>query len=74
VFFSTDDNPTNSLALFKLCHWTVEYRLADFVDNYRVIDVRSIAYNIKIPLNINQLANRSMILPERQRYYPVPEI
>lgn len=70
---SRDDRPTNGLALCKLCHWTFDSGLVGFDDDYRVIVSRSISRDGNLPGHIQQFAQRPMIMPSSERYYPGKE-
>ncbi|ACU89026.1 HNH endonuclease [Desulfomicrobium baculatum] len=70
---SHDDSPTNGLALCKLCHWTFDSGLVGFDDDFKVIVARSITRDGNLPGHIQQFANRPMIMPERECYYPATD-
>ncbi|GAC1322562.1 MAG: HNH endonuclease [Chloroflexota bacterium] len=70
---SRNDNPTNGLALCRLCHWTFDEGLLG-ADQSRIILVSpQLSARANLPGHLAQLARRPLIGPEDSELAPDPE-
>ncbi len=67
---SKNDNPTNGIALSKLCHWVFERGLLSITPEYKVRLSRELLADYNSPGNLAQLEGRSIRLPNEKALRP----
>lgn len=67
---SKNDNPTNGMALCKLCHWSFDQGLMSIDGQFRVIVSKAIIKDPNLPGHILTLSERPMFRPSQSRYWP----
>ncbi|WP_136798765.1 HNH endonuclease [Desulfosediminicola ganghwensis] len=70
---SQNDNPTNGLALCKLCHWSFDEGLMSVDDKYHVMVSRAVMKDTNLPGHILTLSNRLMFRPQESQNWPSME-
>lgn len=67
-----NDQPTNGLALCRLCHWSFDEGLMSVATDYRVILSPQLATHGNMPGFLSMLAERPIFLPQESALYPDP--
>ena len=67
---SHNDNPTNGMALCRLCHWTFDEGLITVSAQYTVLTSRQLSTNQNFPGHLLTLTGRPIIGPEDQILMP----
>lgn len=67
---SKNDDPTNGMALCKLCHWSFDKGLMSVDDQFRIMVSAAIKKDPNLPGHILTLAERPMFRPSQSRYWP----
>jgi len=70
---SHNDEPTNGLALCKLCHWSFDKGLMSVDDDYHVMVSKAVMKDHNLPGHILTLSDRLMFRPEQSRNWPALE-
>ena len=65
-----NDQPTNGLALCRLCHWSFDEGLMSVATNYQVILSPQLATHGNMPGFLSMLAERPIFLPQEPVLYP----
>lgn len=67
---SQNDNPTNGMALCKLCHWSFDEGLMSVDKRYHVLVSPTVIQNSNLPGHIMTLSDRPMFKPSESRFWP----
>lgn len=67
---SHNDNPTNGLALCKLCHWSFDKGLMSVDDDYHVMVSKAVMKDHNLPGHILTLSDRLMFRPQQSKNWP----
>jgi putative restriction endonuclease len=70
---SHDDQPTNGMALCKLCHWSFDRGLMSVGKDYEVLISASIRTEKNILGHTLTLMDRPIFVPKNERYHPKQE-
>lgn len=70
---SYDDRPTNGMALCRLCHWSFDEGLISVGNKYEVLVSSRIRTDRNIPGHVLTLADRPIIKPDNEIYWPAIE-
>lgn len=70
---SQNDNPTNGMALCKLCHWSFDEGFMSVDKRYHVLVSPIVTHNSNLPGHIMTLSDRPMFRPSASRYWPDQE-
>lgn len=70
---SQNDDPTNGMALCKLCHWSFDEGFMSVDKQYHVLVSPTVIQNSNLPGHIMTLSDRPMFRPSESRYWPDPE-
>ena len=70
---SRNDDPTNGLALCKLCHWSFDEGLVSITQEFVIITSRQLTVNANLPGHIVTLGGRMLIKPMVESYWPALE-
>lgn len=70
---SHDDQPTNGMALCKLCHWSFDKGLMSVDGHYQVLISKSIQNDPNLPGHMMTLADRPIFRPQQSRFWPNQE-
>lgn len=67
---SYDDNPTNGIALCKLCHWTFDKGLFSVSGQYKILVSPQINHNQNVPRYLVDLDRKAIIIPTDKALWP----
>ena len=67
---SQDDNPTNGMALCRLCHWSFDEGLMSVGKDYDVMVSKRVRLDQNMPGHILTLTDRLIFKPEQETYWP----
>ncbi len=67
---SHDDEPTNGMALCKLCHWSFDKGLMSVDPNYQVMISPYVKKDPNLPGHIMTLSDRPVFRPTENRFLP----
>ncbi|WP_163336161.1 HNH endonuclease [Desulfopila sp. IMCC35008] len=67
---SKNDNPTNGMALCKLCHWSFDNGLMSVDRQFKVLVSVATKKDPNLPGHILTLSERHMFRPSQSRYWP----
>lgn len=70
---SHNDNPTNGMALCKLCHWSFDEGFMSVNKEYQVLVSPTVIRNSNLPGHIMTLSDRPMFRPSESRFWPDQE-
>jgi putative restriction endonuclease len=70
---SHDDQPTNGLALCRLCHWSFDEGLMGVGKNYEVLVSRQVLKEPNFPGHMLTLSDRPIFRPAKSQYWPAQE-
>jgi putative restriction endonuclease len=70
---SHDDQPTNGLALCRLCHWSFDEGLMGVGKNYEVLISKQVKSEPNFPGHMLTLSDRPIFRPVKSHYWPAPE-
>lgn len=69
---SQDDNPTNGMALCRLCHWSFDEGMMGVNPDYSVLVSKRIQIDNNFPGHMSTLIDRQIIKPENPQFFPDP--
>ena len=67
---SQDDNPTNGMALCRLCHWSFDEGLMSVGKDYEVLVSKRVRLDQNMPGHILTLTDRPIFRPEQDVFWP----
>lgn len=70
---SYNDDPTNGMALCKLCHWSFDAGLMSVDQQYHVLISPAVRSDSNLPGHIMTLSDRPMFRPPESRHWPDQE-
>jgi len=68
-----DDQPTNGMALCKLCHWSFDEGFVSVSNNYEVLVSRQVRTDQNLPGHILTLSDRQIFTPATEKFWPGQE-
>ncbi|MEZ4662774.1 MAG: HNH endonuclease [Caldilineaceae bacterium] len=69
-YVSYNDNPTNGIALCKLCHWTFDKGLLSVSGQYRIMVSPQIHHDQNIPKHVIYLDKKAILIPQDKALWP----
>ena len=70
---SHDDQPTNGMALCRLCHWYFDEGLMSVGKEYEVLVSKGIQVEQNLPGHIQTLRDRNIFTPDDNKYWPAQD-
>ena len=70
---SKNDNPTNGMALCKLCHWSFDEGLMGVGSENQVLVSQIIKHDPNLPGHMLTLSDRPIFRPPESKYWPAQE-
>jgi putative restriction endonuclease len=67
---SLNDDPTNGMALCKLCHWSFDEGFMSVDKQYNVLVSSIVVQDYNLPGHIMTLSDRPMFRPSESRFWP----
>jgi putative restriction endonuclease len=67
---SSNDHPTNGMALCRLCHWSFDEGLMSVGTKYEVLISRQVMTENNFPGHILTLSDRGIFKPEAEKFWP----